>query len=1527
MGISEEMGSKQLDSVIADRQAVSQAVEKLRSEGVSQQRIDYLQSIASTIENDFAQVAQEYSRIDDRLHEATEPSVTQITVSPIETLLEQAHGVEAENFQAEKRDPLKPLKELEKKDKIGLLRSRIKSIIKLLARGVAHPIRTYYALEKDLLIHNPSAFTLEELNPDTFVNKITVREGLDLMNQHKVDFATLLQRVQRLGLDQYGGTVVWMLGGGRDTSSEMVAQDVFLRIAALTEDEMRLVESFFKKYTFLGRNFTSVDKIARIQESIDFVVSNPVLSEEQTLSLEKIQRIHDVFSLSQFKDKVSDLFLPEELFGTNYLGDIVADSQKIDEQLRLIEVILGSRDKIGTTIDGGLGVNNMLHNLMRMDPSFRKKIIDVLDHGVEPSQLLIKYLKDSFDRSLIRNDHNEAIEQIQFASRLNELVDTDPESKTYFTAISQALGKDGKFLQQFENQQLALLALKDQLRTKFLIASTRKLADGFGNLLSTESGDISQMLILAPDHLRSQSENSGSSQLLRVDIRSILSAVEKNEIPSAELGQYLTQVNTIKASFNTLNLQPIHNQVLEFLILHHAASPPYLENGRFSDRFVQHFPDFVSLIGMKPRAPDYLSLISVFTPETCPPAYAQLLNFFVGSSPAVLATSLREVLSGDEVVSDSFMQFWSTEKTMLDKICFFLDRGGSLTKFVAPHIDELRAANTSPDLFWNFVFAENNLFNLEPEIQFLYTQRSKISTYLTEHGFTSQFYSDFYLHTRDGDKGARIADKRQLEDFGVLGDEKDRARDAAILRHLSLADARFWSSVANSYKYSSTNAVDFLIANKEEIQMTYDGDGMATQLTMVLLARQNILEAQEHHVSRSLSPTVSKEDQSFWNTWLSLSKPAKSYFNTELISRRGTVDDALLKRIQWLQHLLNERVPGKSIIVRDLADFESILDAEGKFNQLGLAKILHQKGELTATKDIVERANREDWRAFLGEALYNRFLQELPVQTDEARNAFTHNGYDRTSELIEFLTQQCVSDFALDREHMSVLIEYIARFGLSRSAFAIHYFFSLRRVELGALKELPEDIRQSEIKTSDEMLVRIDALNSRLYSHDPMLPQDLEALSKFDAAMLGIATGRDKHRFMNRRNITQLLADFVADYEGGKITPLNDAFKPIHTEVQKSEILFDYESVSTQYNELKSEILNSLAETNSIDPEKDILTRLLTAKRTELIDIVSKTDEPKKKFILEQINRLNANAQAFSGISDSEGLLTFIASYKWSNAERSVANSVFRRLLFKQLLRSHHSPQYIQDLQSALSSEASFTAVNYMVNFVNDLVKHHLLNSSEKNREKYWTDAFFNSINQGKMKDFMGGLFTAAGDLQRTVATSESVALQQVEEVDMIPDRGLIGELSGYLADVCYTGVEHLLADWPVTPYKFIQKQQDEHGRVAEIFIGSVLVFQVADQANNPCLLIRAFNIPEEEKHPCRDLITSFIDGLKEVGKKIGAKRIIAAGTSGTISNYPIATSYFQTTYGGEQNKVQLAEPFTFNGYDITDKCVLVADI
>lgn len=667
-------------------------------------------------------------------------------------------------------------------------------------------------------------------------------------------------------------------------------------------------------------------------------------------------------------------------------------------------------------------------------------------------------------------------------------------------------------------------------------------------------------------------------------------------------------------------------------------------------------------------------------------------------------------------------------------------------------------------------------------------------------------------------------------------------------------------------------------------------------------------------------------------------------------------------------------------------------------------------------------ADRNAWKQTFGDETINGFLNALPTRTDEKRNAFTHNEYDRTTEFITFLVNNASKDFSLTTENIDMLTRYVGQFGLAKNPALFHYYKNLSLFEQGKLPALPEGIAASGISSTKELGSKLSEIRARVYSETQMV--DLSGLSEFEVGMLKLITGKSTHRFDGgRQTMETIVEDFQRDMAAGEIVPLPEGYHTEELAVSNVTIEFNADAVREDYQTLADEIIATIENPNNVEgikgdlqammqgkiaeqekvqeeilpaakqeverTEKDLLREIdaLALPETsgdEVLDTIitdlkkavqEKRESTPLRFIEDQRRQVEAyikknpemqeqgsillektlvwksavqeyekakrreeaiprelaasreGMKRLEDVKDMDTLLVTLLEMNFSDTnQQKVVNGIFRRIVFSKIFQKNHSPGFLQDTRAQLEAGISASSIEAVLNIVDEMGKTHVLNLQNNNQEGYFTEEAFQKIKANKRgRDLPRAFSPYAGKLREEVEKFQMIMTGTDSQVRAIPDRGFVGEMSGYLADVCYTAEYPLLKKWPnVVPYKFVTSNA-ETGEAE--FIGSVIVFEVDDAEGNPSMLVRAFDVPDESKVDIDKFIEDFLDKMVEVGKARGKRRVLIPGVQGAISNYHMSINHMDRMYKQGKEPVSLAEPFAFNGYDLTSNCFVAREI
>jgi hypothetical protein len=750
-------------------------------------------------------------------------------------------------------------------------------------------------------------------------------------------------------------------------------------------------------------------------------------------------------------------------------------------------------------------------------------------------------------------------------------------------------------------------------------------------------------------------------------------------------------------------------------------------------------------------------------------------------------------------------------------------------------------------------------------------------------------------------------------------------------------------------------------------------NGRIIENALETMFQKNILNP-DFIYSNLTSDTISsfsKENNSFWTGIASLKKLDKSIIDTisglesvyshkdtKLFKKDGSPTSYLFLTLssqeQLTKEFLQENIP-TNMSENDLKIWNFVATTKYKLhydlinllysNKNNLDKMLNNN-ELTQNfyQTIIEKFpqhfvntfDKSVWKFMFGDELIDNLLKVLPEATKEKRNAFTHNEYDRTSEFFSFLLQNPETNFKLDPDNIKIASEYIKNYGLSKSVSFYSYFKTLYSYEQGTISTLPNELTENNITSLEALKKEIRNIQKKCFDNQPLI--NVQELSPFELSLLSVTTGHSTNRW-SRIPIETVVSDFSKDMSEGLIAPLAPEFQPESINLSSISTESNQKiSDSPKLESIKDEILNAMGQKNDIEQEKSIVVQSVQQKINEL-----NKSENNNIYTQNQIEIFQQQLEIIKQSNDIDSLLiatiplSQLGNSKTGNdsVDQEVSrqnlqeniNSVLRQLVFRKVFQKHKESEWQKTLKNSLENQDTVNAVKGILGLINNTIKDHALNFESNNQDMYWNNSTFEKIKKYssvfKKKLAFQPFVNELNLYQQSFIIKD---LNQDQTVEIIPDRGLMGEMSGYMADVCYTKVYPLLKQYPnLTPYKFVVNPKSENPE----FIGSTLVFNIDDADGQPVFLIRAFDIPNEQSVDVSKFFETFVDKLVLVAKKLGIKKILTAGTDGTISNYPGTVNYILKKYVKGKNYVPLKNTFDFNGtiHDITQECYQVRDL
>lgn len=547
-----------------------------------------------------------------------------------------------------------------------------------------------------------------------------------------------------------------------------------------------------------------------------------------------------------------------------------------------------------------------------------------------------------------------------------------------------------------------------------------------------------------------------------------------------------------------------------------------------------------------------------------------------------------------------------------------------------------------------------------------------------------------------------------------------------------------------------------------------------------------------------------------------------------------------------------------------------------------------------------------------------KYLKSLPNNEIERRNAFTGNKYDHASKFLKYMYCEHKDIFSVDSKNIDILADYVKSYGFSESPLLIEIFYKLQKNDLD---NLPKIAIKSGIKTIEDLK------------------------KQFDHANLIVASGRiiDKDTAKNLNPLEIELILSLTGYSKGSWTKID--FNQIIDNLpeKESEYLFGHKKSKFEINTMKFESIMSLTEqeTNNYSVAiKEIIEATknpddiseLKSNLKEIYHNYSKNmnfDKMPEAIREKNKTRLKSTVDKIENATDIDSLMIAALDVLRQNLGKddTKIQSITRSLFFKKILTSREkiSEGFIEGIKNKLDTSDEKITIE-KIQQLRDLYRNYLKDHAMKD-DNYWNvDADMAIKDSVKLNQKLNirGIIETLDNIDKYLR--ESGKIDNQIEIESIPDRGLIGELSGYVGNACYTRVFPLLQQYEnLIPYKFIIKDPSTNSTE---MAGSCLVFEEKDINGDSVLLVRALNIPNlENKINVANFVENFFDQLTVTAKERKIKKIIIAPSSGTISNYAGVTNYVIDKYINGKEPIKLQNKFDFNDHNITNSCCTVREI
>lgn len=240
-------------------------------------------------------------------------------------------------------------------------------------------------------------------------------------------------------------------------------------------------------------------------------------------------------------------------------------------------------------------------------------------------------------------------------------------------------------------------------------------------------------------------------------------------------------------------------------------------------------------------------------------------------------------------------------------------------------------------------------------------------------------------------------------------------------------------------------------------------------------------------------------------------------------------------------------------------------------------------------------------------------------------------------------------------------------------------------------------------------------------------------------------------------------------------------------------------------------------------------------------------------------------------------------------------------------------------LQLTKQETINLSTINTLAEFIGVTVKEHSLEITNLTSEQKLR--VMKTLNTNSLKEAIENYTKSASNNKKTITC--------------IPTRGVLAELSGDLADACWVRTPNIMKDNSNMQAVIFVENAENPSKTKSI--GSCLLIETTAE-EHPAIIIRGLNprqeLFDEGGSPLsffNEFVETYVTPIaQELGNEKGVNEVFilcpGPGT-GALSNRPAFK--LETVVNGvtENKNIKLDTPNTFNGYNITDRCLMVKNV
>ncbi len=586
------------------------------------------------------------------------------------------------------------------------------------------------------------------------------------------------------------------------------------------------------------------------------------------------------------------------------------------------------------------------------------------------------------------------------------------------------------------------------------------------------------------------------------------------------------------------------------------------------------------------------------------------------------------------------------------------------------------------------------------------------------------------------------------------------------------------------------------------------------------------------------------------------------------------------------------------------------------------------------------------WRErkkFLDFVELTNYQLQTQAEVDIIKRLAKTQNTDEGAQLFKYMVS-CLAPEYTPAELLPVYEVYTKRFGLAQLPLVFRYCVELMNGTINP--EITNIIDQAGEKGIDQLKTVVLQNKQNLINKEEAI--EPSKLSNLELESYRYLTRFDSSSWSRGYNFqaliqalyqgikTQEIAPVSPEYHTQEIqlraTPKNVDFEVFLVPYKKLTAMIDYGLKHKQFENYRAEVGSILgtdkthkqAALDQMTQQQATLEQLTTRssdQESTLKQLVSSIPQLRKQIL--KSDTLTRKIEKTKGPSE---LVVVLSQAKYQTAE------------MKQLIQSLIIWQYIEQYPNMEEEISRIVAepkllienVQTLSEMINQRLKNELL--EDKSVGAHQEESLFPEL-ENKQRGYLRQMLNTntLKDIQKAVSLQKGELL--TDSFVIQPSRAMMGECSGYIGDACWTTNEQILKNNPdMTPYVLIK----ERATNPEL-IGAGLLFERSiNNGQDTVMVIRGFN--PQSKVLSDISADSFCENLlayaESVAQKRGCKYVIAPLGQGVISNRPEVTSYFVNLAQKRSNqsktigkKIALDEALNFNGYDITNNCVVISEV